>query len=164
MMRPTNLITDEDQQRIQVADFGLSQLETEGAQILPLVDTDRLAVKIIALFPHQTLPEHWHPPVGDDPGKEETFRVISGTLLLYVEGTPTLHAGSIPAGKDACYTARHEIVMQPRDQITLAPGAKHWLQAGSEGAVVFSFSTCARDILDGFSDPDVVRTTKIVDD
>jgi D-lyxose ketol-isomerase len=45
----------------------------------------------------------------------------------------------------------------------VAPGAKHWLQAGPQGAVVYSFSTCARDVLDGFSNPQIVRVTQIVD-
>ena len=55
--------------RIEVVDFGLSQLEVEGVQVLTMVNTDRLAAKVLVLFPNQTEPEHWHPKVGDDPGK-----------------------------------------------------------------------------------------------
>jgi len=40
------------------------------------------------LFPRQTCPEHRHPPVGNEPGKEETFRCRWGVVYLYVAGTP----------------------------------------------------------------------------
>jgi len=161
--RANILMTEEEQDRIRAADFGLNHLEEEGAQILTLVETERIGVKVIVLFPYQTLPEHWHPPVGDDPGKEETFRVIAGTFYFYIKGEDTLKEGFIPEGKEEYYTVRHEIIMKPADQITIAPGKVHWLQAGSEGGVLYSFSTCARDVLDGFTDPNIVRTTKIVD-
>jgi D-lyxose ketol-isomerase len=69
----------------------------------------------------------------------------------------------LPAGKGACYVGRTERVMGPADQITLAPGVSHWMQAGPEGVVLFSFSSCARDILDSFTDPAVVREPRIVD-
>lgn len=152
-----------EREAIAVADFGLGRLEVEGAQILTFVDTDRIAAKVIVLTPGQTLPEHWHPPVGSDPGKEETLRVIAGPLYLYTPGADTLREGRIPPGKEPHYTVRHERVMHLGDQVTLAPGVVHWLQAGHTGAVLYSFSTTARDILDGFTDPAIVRQTVIVD-
>jgi hypothetical protein len=45
-----------------------------------MVQMDRISVKVLALLPDQTVPEHWHPLVDDDPGKEETIRVITGTV------------------------------------------------------------------------------------
>lgn len=152
-----------EHQAIAVADFGLGRLEVEGAQILTIVETDRIAAKVIALLGGQTLPEHWHPPVGDDPGKEETLRVIRGPLYLYTPGPDTLAQGAIPPGKEACYTVRHEQVLDAGDTVTLPPGLPHWFQAGPEGAVLYSFSTTARDILDGFTDPDIVRQTVIAE-
>ena len=53
--------------------------------------------------------------------------------------------------------------MKPCDQLTLAPGEKHWFQAHEGGAVMYSFSTIARDALDQFTDPDIVRITKVVE-
>ena len=38
----------------------------------------------------QTCPEHRHPPVGDDPGKMETFRCRAGIVYLYVEDDTSL--------------------------------------------------------------------------
>ena len=79
-------ITEEEENKIEVVDFGLSHLETEGVQVLTMVQTGRISVKVLAMLPNQTEPEHRHPPVGDDPGKEETIRVVSGTVYFYVQG------------------------------------------------------------------------------
>ncbi len=155
-------ITDQEAESIEVVDFGLSRLEQEGVQVLTLIQTERISVKVLVLFPNQTEPEHWHPPVGEDPGKEETVRIVSGTVLFYVEGKDTLKAGFIPEGKEKAYTLRHEILMQPGDQITLKPGEKHWFQTLETGAVMYSFSTVARDALDRFTDPEIVRITRVV--
>ena len=164
MMRTAGVVfTPEEADAIAVVDFGLSHLEVEGAQILTFVNSERVSAKVIALFPGQTLPEHWHPPVGDDPGKEETLRVIRGTLYCGLPGEGPVRHATLPAGKEACYRCRRELVMGPAGQITLMPGVPHWMQAGPEGAVLLSFSSCARDILDGFTDPDIVRETRIVD-
>ena len=156
-------ITEAEKQRIAAADFGLSRLEQEGVEILTMFETDRIAGKILVLFPYQTEPEHWHPSVGDDPGKEEVIRALWGDLYFYVPGDDTLKEGFIVEGKDDCYTMRHEVNMTPGDQLTLPPGTKHWFQAGARGAVMYSFSTKVRDTLDQFTDPDIVRETKIID-
>jgi len=156
-------ITDAEARKVEVADFGLGRLNVEGAQILTFVATDRIAVKVVALFANQTLPEHWHPRVGDDPGKEETIRVVWGTLRLYIPGDESMREDSIPSGKENVYTARHELLFKPGDQMTLEPGTKHWFQGGDEGAVLYSFSTVARDVLDGFTDPNIERVTRIQD-
>ncbi len=173
-------VKTEDRERTVAADFGLSNLKLEGAQILTFFNTERISGKLICMFPGQTLPEHWHPPVptakGTDPGKEETLRVVSGTLYYVDEvasheavpaevgksGPGLVHA-KIPNGKDYAYSCRHEWVMERGDQITIEPGRKHWFQGGKEGCVVFSFSTCVRDVLDQFTDPAIERTTKIAD-
>lgn len=148
-------------EKIEVADFGLNDLENEGAQIFTFVNTDRIGAKVIALFPGQTLPEHWHPPVGDDPGKEEIIRVIKGVVRAYLPGKDTLTDGFIPKDKETSYICRNEVVMGEREQIVLEPGTKHWFQAGEDGAVLYSFSTTVRDIKDRFSDPEIDRITKI---
>jgi D-lyxose ketol-isomerase len=156
-------IRADEPDRIEVVDFGLSRLAEEGVQVLTLVQTERISVKVLVLFPNQTEPEHWHPPVGNDPGKEETVRVVAGTVYFYIPGENTFTEGFLVAGKEHRYTVRHEIALRPGEQITLAPGVKHWFQARDEGAVMFSFSTIARDAEDGFTDPDIVRITNVVD-
>jgi D-lyxose ketol-isomerase len=156
-------ITEEETKRIEVVDFGLSRLEIEGVQVLTMVQTDRISVKVLAMLPNQTEPEHWHPPVGEDPGKEETIRVVSGRVYFYVQGKNTLKQGFLVKGKEKRYTLRHEIILKPGGQITFQPGEKHWFQARDEGAVMYSFSSVARDALDQFTDPDIVRVVQITD-
>ena len=90
--------------------------------------------------------------------------MIAGTVYFYVTGKDTIKEGFIVAAKDHCYTMRKEIIMKPCDQLTLAPGEKHWFQARDKGAVMYSFSTIARDALDQFTDPAVERITKVLDD
>ena len=151
------LITDPEAANIEIVDFGLGDLAKEGVQILTLVATERVAVKILVLFADQTEPEHWHPPVGEDPGKEESIRIVDGTVRFYIPGAGNIKYGILPEGKEEYYTARHEIIMQPGDQLTLQPGTKHWFQSGDRGAVMYSFSTCARDGIDQFTDPKIKR-------
>lgn len=157
-------LTAVELESIAIADFGLSHPCKEGAQILTLFATERISAKLIVLFPHQLLPEHWHPPVGDDPGKEEIIRGYWGTTLCFTEGEAGPLSKEAPTSKHQYYTAttRHNLV--PGSQIIIPPGQKHWLKGGPTGSVVMSFSTCVRDILDEFSDPAIVRSTKIIDD
>ncbi len=165
LIRQAGICLREDEpDTIEVADFGLGHLSEEGAQILTFIQTDRIAVKVIALTPWQALPEHWHPRVGDDPGKEESVRHVWGDLFVYIDGPPTLEKGRIPASKGEVYTVRHELVLASGDQHTFIPGSKHWFLAGSRGAVAYSFSTTARDILDRFTDPAVQRVTAVEED
>ena len=150
-----------DPERVEVADFGLGALPREGAQILTVVESPRLAAKIIALFPGQTLPEHWHPPLGPDPGKEETVLVVWGTLAVSASGETGPLRYRPPAATEKYYTARHQEVLAPGQQLYLPPGTRHWFKAGPRGAVAWSFSSTAHDVKDIFTNPDVVRTTMI---
>ncbi len=162
MMREAGIqVMDNEIEKIEVVDFGLSQLSVEGVQVFTMVNTDRLAAKVLAMFPNQTEPEHWHPKVGNDPGKQETIRHIWGDLRFYVDGPDTLKEGFLVPGKDEVYRLRHEIVLEPGDQLTFAPYEKHWFQAGPRGAVLYSFSTTVRDGLDGFTDPAIQRVTVV---
>lgn len=156
-------LTPEERNKITAADFGLSRLRNEGIEILTLFETERIAAKILVLLPFQTEPEHWHPTVGSDPGKEEVIRAIWGDLYFYIPGVDTMQKGFLVEGKEEIYTMRHEIDLAPGDQLILPPGTKHWFQAGSRGAVMYSFSTTVRDVMDQFTDPSIVRTTVVRD-
>ena len=87
--------------------------------------------------------------------------MLSGQLLFYIPDESSPRPTTIPAGKEAVYTCNKEIIMNPGDQLTLAPGTKHWFKASEQGSVLYSISTVARDALDKFTDPDVVRETRI---
>jgi len=132
------VLTPLERDEIEIADFGLGRLEEVGLQIVVYVNTDRVCAKELVLFPQQQCPEHRHPPVGGEPGKEETFRVRRGTVHLQVEG----------AG---------DVVLAPGEQYTIPPNTLHSFRAGDEGAIVSEFSTRSRDELDVFTDPQIVR-------
>lgn len=132
------VLTAAERDGIEIADFGLGDLARYGLQIVVYVNTERVCAKELVLFPHQTCPEHRHPPAGDDPGKEETFRCRSGLVELYVED-------------------RGKVVLRPGEQFTIPPDTLHWFQAGAAGAVVSEFSTRSRDETDVFTDPRIVR-------
>ena len=165
LLQQAGIVARQDElEQIEVADFGLGELEQSGVQILTLVDTEKIAAKVLVLFPYQTEPEHTHPPLGDYPGKEETLRCEWGELYLYVPGEPTSQPiASPPVHRRRTYTVWYEHILRPGDQITLQPNIPHWFQGGPEGAVVWTFSTKAIDVEDVFTDPDVRRKTVVVD-
>jgi D-lyxose ketol-isomerase len=132
------VLTPAERGEIEVADFGLRRLEEIGLQLVVYVNTERVCAKELVLFPYQTCPEHRHPPVAGEPGKEETFRCRTGVVHLHVEG-------------------HDEIVLHPGGQFTIMPDTLHWFRAGPEGAIVSEFSTRSRDQTDIFTDPEVVR-------
>lgn len=165
MERAGVVLSKKDRENIHVADFGLSDLEHQGGQILTFFNTDRISAKVIVLFPWQILPEHWHPAIENDIGKEEIMRVRWGEVFLYVPGEPTPYPkGRIPAGEKDHFTVWHEIIMKPGDQFIIPPQMVHWFQAGKDGAVIDDFSSTARDLQDGFTNPYVMRKTRIVED
>jgi D-lyxose ketol-isomerase len=131
-------LRDEERTCLEVADFGLGRLDEVGLQLLVYVNTERVCAKELVLFPHQACPEHRHPPVGGEPGKEETFRCRTGEVVLWVDG-------------------HGEMTLRPGDQFTIMPDTLHWFRAGDKGAIVTEFSTRSRDEADIFTDPGIVR-------
>jgi D-lyxose ketol-isomerase len=132
------VLTPAEAESIEVADFGLGNFEEIGLGVLVYVNTERVCAKELVMLPNQLCPEHRHPPVGDDPGKEETFRCRTGQVELHVAG--------------------HEpVTLRPGEQFTIPPDTLHWFRAGPDGAVVSEFSTRSRDETDVFTDPRIVR-------
>lgn len=159
------VLTAEEQSQIEVAGFGLGNLEEQGLELITYVNTDRYCAKELVLFPRQTCPEHLHPSVQGEPGKMETFRCRWGCVYLYVQGEKTAEIQAVvPTSSPSCYTVFHEIVLQPGEQYTIPPGTKHWFQGGPEGAVVSEFSSTSRDEFDIFTDPEISRMPRIVED
>ncbi|KUP39171.1 sugar isomerase [Bacillus velezensis] len=148
------VLTDNEVEDIQIMDYGLGKLEETGLQLFIYVNTDRYCSKELVLFPRQTCPEHRHPPVGGEKGKQETFRCRWGKVYLYVEGKKTENPSVLPPEEDKeYYTVWHEIVLEPGGQYTIPPDTKHWFQAGEEGAVVTEMSSTSTDDHDVFTDP-----------
>lgn len=151
-------ITPEEEEKLEVTDLGLGRLEDIGIQILTYINTERYCAKEMVLFPDQTCPQHRHPEIDGEPGKQETFRCRWGTVYLYVEGEPTESpACEPPEGNEEFYTVEHEIVLKPGEQYTIPPNTWHWFQPGEKGAVISEFSSTSRDEYDLFSNPNIER-------
>ena len=135
------VLTGDERERIEVADFGLGELRTTGLMLLVYVNTDRYCAKELVLYPGQICPEHRHPPFEGTPGKEETFRCRRGSVELWVDG--------------------ERFRLRPGEQHTIPPDTLHWFQAGEEGASVSEFSSTSRDDLDVFTDPRIVRAPRV---
>ena len=153
------VLTDNEKENIEIADFGLGDVENTGLQIITYVNTDRVCAKELIMLPGQTCPEHLHPEVDGKPGKEETFRCRVGKVYLYVDKEPSAKpVCKPPASSEGYYTVWHEIELEPGNQYTLMPDTLHWFQAGKKGAIVSEFSTKSIDEADVFTDPRIIRT------
>ncbi|MCL2034769.1 MAG: D-lyxose/D-mannose family sugar isomerase [Oscillospiraceae bacterium] len=167
MMKKSGLhLTPEEEERMEVTDFGLNNPYVEGLMLHVYVNTKRCCAKELPMLPGQTCAEHRHPPLSpDNPGKEETFRCRYGEVYIYVPGEPAADMkAKIPQGQEDVYTVRHEIVLRTGEQYTLAPDTKHWFQAGPSGAIVSEFSSYSEDGSDIFTDPKISRFTTIEED
>jgi D-lyxose ketol-isomerase len=156
------VLTPEEQSTIEIADFGLDDLDHEGLQLITYVNNDRYCAKELVLFPGQTCPQHRHPSVNGRPGKQETFRCRRGQVYLYVSGEPTASSACEPPEDSRThYSVHHEIALGPGEQYTIAPDTWHWFQAGPDGAVVSEFSSTSTDENDVYQDPRIRRAPVI---
>ena len=154
------VLTETEKAAVEVADFGLEDLDRIGLELVTYVNTKRCCAKEMVLFPGQTCPEHRHTPMPERgyAGKEETFRCRWGKVYLYVEGEPAeAPACQPPAGSEAYITVWHEVILEPGQQYTIQPDTLHWFQGGEEGTVVSEFSTTSYDEYDIFTDPRIKR-------
>ncbi len=152
------IITENEKNHIEIADFGLNQFERFGLSILTYVNTERVCAKELILLPNQVCPEHKHPDTGEIKGKEETFRCRKGLVYLYVPGDENdfeMNKSKVPNG--SLFTVFKEIILSEGEQYTLLPNTLHWFKAGTEGAVVSEFSTRSTDEADIFTDPHIIR-------
>lgn len=165
MLRDAGIaLTVTEETQIEIADFGLGELDRTGLAIVVYVNSDRYCAKELVLFPHQTCPEHRHPPVGIDRGKEETFRCRWGQVWLYLPGDPTtLITARLPEGSERAYTVFQQVSLTPGTQYTIPPNTKHWFQAGNQGAIISEFSSTSRDESDIFTDPRIRRQPEVTD-
>ncbi|HEY3412317.1 MAG TPA: D-lyxose/D-mannose family sugar isomerase [Armatimonadota bacterium] len=156
------VVTAEERENLEVADFGLGDFESQGLGVLTYVNTTRCCAKELVMLPFQTCPQHRHPPVEGEPGKEETFRVRKGICTLYVDDGPPPATLSCEPPTEYCRPLM-EVVMRPGEQYTLKPNTWHWFQAGPDGCVVSEFSTRSRDESDVWTDPNIQRTPVVED-
>ncbi len=153
------VLTEQEKKNIEIADFGLNDIERTGLQLVTYVNNDRYCAKEMVLFPNQCCPEHKHPKREDgEPGKRETFRCRYGKVYLYIDGEGREDLSTKPPeGDEKYYTATEKIILNPGEQYTIDPNTLHWFKAGEDGAVVSEFSSNSEDESDIFTDPRIKR-------
>lgn len=147
------VLTEQEWQALSVNDFGLGNVLMEGFAFVDLLRSPRLRTTLLVLLPKQTLPQHMHPPHEDEEGKEETIRVLHGQAKVYVPGPENNPHILIPSGKEAYYTARHEIPLDAGQQFTITPTTEHWFQGGRAGAVCLCVQNRVDETKNIFADP-----------
>jgi mannitol-1-phosphate 5-dehydrogenase len=156
------VLTPAEQQALEIADFGLKRFAEFGLAIHVYVNTARCCAKELVMTPNQCCPEHKHPPVGGEPGKEETFRVRQGEIDLFLPGQVDTAGrdyalSRLPEDKRSTVTVYRRVHLTPGEQCTLQPNTPHWFVAGPQGAIVSEFSTRSRDEADIFTDSAIQR-------
>lgn len=94
--------------------YGFGKFEKVGMGMLTLIN-DVYCKKYLILLPHQIHPEQWHNQ------KQETFVILGGDMILFVDGV-----------KRECNVG---------DIVTILPGQKHEMWGGINGAVIEEIST-----------------------
>src|SRR5438067_2599366 len=114
------VLTPQEQRQIEVVDFGLSELERTGLQLVVYINNDRYCAKELVMVPRQTCPQHRHPPLSEtNPGKQETFRCRWGNVWLYVEAAMSQAIQAhVRQGSEPYYTVFHEIELHHGVQYT----------------------------------------------
>jgi D-lyxose ketol-isomerase len=152
------VFTEKELKNMEVADLGLGDFYNIGLAIIIYVNTSRVCAKELALTPYQICPQHLHPDIAGNSGKEETFRCRWGEVYLYISGPDSKNIrGKIPDNYRDRFSVFHEIILKPGDQYTLEPNTWHWFQGGEDGAVLSEFSTHSYDAGDIFYDKEIKR-------
>lgn len=152
------VFTEEEFEIMELTDFGLGDFYNIGLGVIIYINTERVCAKELALTPFQICPQHKHPDIMKNPGKEETFRCRWGEVYLYIDGNSTKNIKAvIPEKYSEKLNIFHEILLKPGDQYTLTSNTWHWFQAGPQGAVLSEFSTHSYDDGDMFYDKDIER-------
>lgn len=156
------ILTKEEQEQIEIADFGLGKIDEIGLQVVTYINNDRYCGKEMLLLPGQICPEHWHPKRQDGSlGKQETFRCRWGTVYVFIPGEETINSKvKTPKGDEKWFTCKHEVVLHPGEQFTILSGTPHWFTSGDEGCVVSEFSSNSDDTSDIFTDKRIQRIPK----
>lgn len=104
------ILTDQEKENLEIADFGLNDIYQTGLEIVTYVNTDRCCAKELVLLPEQTCPEHRHAPIPEKNyiGKEETFRCRYGGSLLICFRRRNSRSGCSATGRGLYRISRNQ--------------------------------------------------------
>ncbi len=84
------VLTPQEQTQIEVVDFGLSELERTGLQLVMYINNDRYCAKELVMIPHQTCAQHRHPPLSETNPGNASWRPVHD---------PAEHLALVPIGR-----------------------------------------------------------------
>jgi D-lyxose ketol-isomerase len=124
-------LAEKGKENFEAADCGLDALERMGLELVTCLNTKRCCAKGLGHFSGQTCPEHRHPMVSGETGKEETFRCRRGSVTRYIPDKPAQSpVGRPPKGDETNYSVFHEIKLDPGEQYTPKPDTLHCFRTG----------------------------------
>ena len=137
------------------SDFGLGDFANVGMGGIIWVNFQDLGyfAHEIYLLPGQMIVEHGHESTGKGKAKMESWQVRYGSICTVgEEGEPLPAEVKLPKSQEKCITLSKGYMMYPGDIRTLnRVGAKHFMIAGPQGAIVSEYAT--------FHDGDGLRFT-----
>ena len=96
------VLTPEESEAIEIADFGLSRLEQTGLEVVVYVNTERVCAKELVMFPRQLCPEHRHPPFDGTRGQGRDLPLSGGGRLPLHRGRAGRGAGGARRAATRC--------------------------------------------------------------
>lgn len=126
-------------------DFGLGRFAEVGMAGIFWVNNEKDSYfgHEIYLLPGQRIPEHAHVETETAGPKMEAWQPRHGVIYVYGEGVADAGADEdIPEEDRGFWIAKSRKKLMPGEVAMLdVPGAKHWMMAGPEGAIVTEYAT-----------------------
>ena len=155
-------ITPEERRNIEVAEFGLGELEKTGLELVVYINTERYCAKELVLFPARPAPSiairrlqaalaRWKPSAaaGDMYGYMWLEHPPLSSMATHRGKRSLLHR--LPRDRALSRRTVHHLARYP----ALVPGR-------GEGAIVSEFSSPSHDESDFFTDPRIRRIPEII--
>lgn len=140
-------------------DFGLGDFANVGMAGIFWINSQESGyfAHEIYLLPGQMIVEHGHEATAKGKAKMESWHVRNGSIFtLGEEGNPLPAGFKLPKSQEKFITVSKYYEMQPGDLRTLnRVGAKHFMMAGPNGAIVSEYGTFHDGDGLRFTNPDV---------
>jgi len=131
--------------RLWVSDYGIGEFTKLGLGAICFINDEESSYlgQDLYLLPGQMLPEHYHLKTDKCPPKMEGWHVRHGMIYTLGEGEPTDPMPvELPASQAGHITVNHADPVYPGEVARLnRKMAKHFMIAGSEGAIVTEYGS-----------------------
>jgi len=152
-------VSENLRENMWVSDFGLGNFVEVGMAGMFWVrnQVDNYSALEMIMLPGQMVPQHQHLKTPIAAPKMESWHVRYGSIYTYGEGTPTSPMkAKIPALEAPYVTVKHEKILNVGEVTGITKAYQlHWMEAGSEGAIITEYSTFHDGNAVKFTDPHI---------